>query len=103
MIGRESPCYSLYWEVSVNRPIGRHWALPHEVDPTVVYVNKRSGVGHLMRDCEYLTLVPDGALRVAHASSSSLPPVRMCRYCSPESLLAPSFDEPDHRADVTAA
>lgn len=55
----------------------------------VIYVNKRSGVGHFDRACEYLSMVPDGALRVAHVASSTVPPFRMCRHCSPAPLVRP--------------
>lgn len=51
-----------------------------------LYVNKKSGVAHLNRDCDALELVPDGALRIAHVQCSALPPLRYCRCCIPSSL-----------------
>ena len=68
------------------------------MDRTVpVYVNRRSGMAHLDRHCRALELVPDGALRIAHVQTSSLPPLRFCRYCVPSSL--PDWEMPLHEGE----
>ena len=68
------------------------------MDRTVpLYVNRRSGMAHLNRDCQALELVPDGALRIAHVRTSALPPLRFCRYCIPSSL--PDWEPPLHDAE----
>jgi len=69
------------------------------IDRVPVYVNKKSRVGHLDRLCEYLSMVPDGAIYVRHPSVAE--PVRqhMCRYCSP-TYLRPALE--DHDPGLTA-
>jgi len=66
-----------------------------------VYVNKKSGVGHLDRMCEYLSLVPDGAIYIYHPMGGVIHR-RMCHWCAPYSLPT-VLPEADHRADVTAS
>jgi len=51
-----------------------------------LYVNKKTGTGHLDRDCEWLASVPDGAVRLSHANSSEPIRLRMCPTCSPTML-----------------
>ncbi|MFZ1910361.1 MAG: hypothetical protein WAU52_14885 [Burkholderiales bacterium] len=43
------------------------------------WVNKRSGVAHLYRDCEYIAEVPDGALRMVQRGA--LARLRCCPSC----------------------
>lgn len=65
-----------------------------------IYVNKKSGVGHLDRMCDYLSMVPDGAIYLYHPLGGVVNR-RMCRWCAPYSLPTVLPEEPRH-ADVTA-
>jgi len=56
--------------------------------PRMILVNKRTGLGHLHRDCDAIALVPDPALRVYHHHDSGLPPLRLCQRCFPPRLPA---------------
>jgi len=67
--------------------------------PVPIYVNKKSRVGHLDRMCEYLSMVPDGAIFIYHPMGGVVHR-RMCSKCAPY-LLPTVVPETDHRADVT--
>jgi len=61
------------------------------IDRVPVYVNKKSRVGHLDRLCDYLSMVPDGAIYVRHPSTAEPVRQRMCRFCSP-TYLRPALE-----------
>jgi len=62
----------------------------------IIYVNKRTGLGHLHRDCEAIENVPDPALRIYHHRDHSLPPLRLCQRCFPPRFPAEwLIDQPD--------
>lgn len=62
----------------------------------IIYVNKRTGLGHLHRNCEAIEGVPDGALRVYHHRDHSLPPLRLCQRCFPPRFPAEwLIDQPE--------
>jgi len=69
------------------------------IDRVPVYVNKKSRVGHLDRDCDYLSMVPDGAIYLEHRSTSEPIRRRMCPNCSP-TYLRPALEQ--HPAGLTA-
>lgn len=75
------------------------------IDRVPIYVNKKSRVGHLDRLCDYLSMVPDGAIYVRHPSVAEPVRQRMCRFCSP-TYLRPAlelFPDPGLTADLHAA
>jgi hypothetical protein len=69
----------------------------------IVLVNKRTGLGHLHRDCEAIENVPDGALRIYHHRDHALPPLRLCQRCFPPRFPAEwMIDQPDVTAPCRA-
>jgi hypothetical protein len=47
-----------------------------------VFINRKSGVAHVLRSCDALKGVPDGALRMAMFDDREPVPMRWCRWCS---------------------
>lgn len=70
----------------------------------LIYVNKRTGLGHLHRDCAAIENVPDGALRFYHHRDHSLPPLRLCQRCFPPRFPAEwLIDQPEITAVCQAS
>lgn len=52
-----------------------------------LYVNLRDGRAHLDRECVRIALIPDGAIRLWHGSSSLIPgDLKFCTRCCRVSL-----------------